>query len=223
MDIPTIRYITVATNPHPILKNLFQRVKQNGEDITILGLSEKRDIGWNATGNFGVKLREVYNYVSQSTIAPDDIILFTDAYDVIYAGNQETIVKRYLDGNHPIIFGGETECNPDPGEHVKYIKTDVQFPYLNSGMFIGRVWAIRKCMENYEYDDNHDDQRFWTQNFFKYPDLIKLDYENALFLNTHGIDIEDVKCTHQGTYYHRANPQFIHVNGPNKNDLNRFL
>ena len=39
----------------------------------------------------------------QSEIQNNDIILFTDAYDVIYRTQQE-IVKRYLEMNYPIVW-----------------------------------------------------------------------------------------------------------------------
>lgn len=218
-----LHYITVATKPHPILTNIVNRIRSNKETIYILGRQEDRLIGWNSHGNFGVKLKEVKNYIDNNKLDNEDIVLFTDAYDVIYTGNQDIIIERYLNMKTPIIFGCETECNPDPEKIIEYTKRDVKFPYLNSGMYIGKVWAIRKCMEGYEYKDDHDDQRYWTSKFFERPDLIALDYTNELFLNTYGIDIEDVKWNRKEAYYEFKNPQFIHVNGPDKTDLNNFL
>ena len=104
-----------------------------------------------------------------------------------------------------------------------YTNKNVKFPYLNSGMFIGIVGALKECMKNYVYEDNHDDQRFWTQKFFEYPKLFTLDYENQLFLNTYGIDIEDIKWNKYQIQYENKNPMIVHVNGPDKKDLNRFL
>lgn len=216
-------YITIATKPHPILENIKKRVNDNGEQIFVLGTQENRSIGWHANANFGVKLREVQNFVMQKSLNDNDIILFTDAYDVIYTGDKETILERFKKFEKPLIFGCETECNPDPDMNVHYLKKNVRFPYLNSGMFIGRVWAIRKCMENYLYDDTNDDQRFWTKQFLTHTNLIELDYENQLFLNTHGIDIEDISWNRKDAFYNGINPQYVHVNGPVKADLNRFL
>lgn len=216
-------YITIATKPHPILENIKKRVSNNNEQLYVLGTRENRPIGWNAYGNFGVKLREVHNFINQSNLQENDIILFTDAYDVIYTGNQKTIIERFQKSNRPILFGSETECNPDPNMREKYEKRDEQFPFLNSGMFIGRIWALRKCMQDYTFDDKHDDQRFWTQKFFQYPELIGLDYKNELFLNTYGIDIEEIRWNRQESSFRGHNPQFIHVNGPNKCDLNNFI
>lgn len=216
-------YITIATKPHPILENIKKRISRNNEDIHILGTEEDRPIGWNAKGNFGVKLREVYDFVIKNDVQDEDIVLFTDAYDVIYTGTRDVVIERFVGMKIPIVFGCETECNPDPDQREKYVHRDVKFPYLNSGMFIGRAWAIRKCMKEYVYDDDHDDQRFWTQKFFEYPEMISLDYDNALFLNTYGIDIEDISWNRLESNYMGRNPQFIHVNGPDKRDLNKFI
>lgn len=216
-------YITIATKPHQVLNNIIKKIQSNNEQIHVLGMQENRNIGWQAKGNFGVKLREVYDFIFQSEIQNNDIILFTDAYDVIYKGTQQEIVKRYLEMNYPIVFGCETTCNPDPEKHTQYSKKDVFFPYLNSGMFIGMAGAIRECMKTYKYDDNDDDQRFWTQQFFNRPELIKLDYDNNLFLNTYKVDIEDIIIQRNSCYYKGKNPMFVHVNGPDKSDLSKFL
>lgn len=216
-------YITVATQSHPILHNIVNRIEQKEENIYILGLHEKRPIGWNAKGNFGVKLKEVRNFIFKEELKEQDIVLFTDAYDVIYTGSLLETANRYLKMNSPIVFGCETTCNPDPEKALEYKKRDVQFPYLNSGMFIGSVKALRECMKEYQYNDNDDDQRFWTTQFFNRPDMIMLDYENTIFLNTYGINIEDICWNRQQCIYNNKNPMFVHVNGPDKSDLQRFL
>jgi hypothetical protein len=218
-------YITIATKPHPVLDKIKERVEKNGETIHILGGQENRQIGWEGQQNFGVKLREVSDFLKTDTLKSDDIILFTDAYDVVYSGTQREIIERFEKMNKPIIFGAEKYCNPDPDREENYKFKDTEFPYLNSGMFIGRVWALRKCILDYQYNDNDDDQRFWTTMFFENPDLIGLDYINELFLNTVGmherfffLDKDDLIAT-----YKVSNPMFVHVNGPYKKELLTYL
>ena len=58
-----LHYITVATKPHPILENIKKQVNANKEKIEILGSEENRYIGWQGNGNFGIKLREVHDYI----------------------------------------------------------------------------------------------------------------------------------------------------------------
>jgi len=221
--IMNVYYTTVATKNHPILQNIIKKINKNKEKMYILGLQENRYIGWNAKGNFGVKLKEVHQFIFQENMKPNDIVIFTDAFDVIYSGTLRDISERFLQMNSPLVFGCETTCNPDPERHVQYKKKDVEFPYLNSGMFIGHIWALRECMQNYTYNDSHDDQRFWTTQFFEKPHLFKLDYENELFLNTYGVDLNNIIWLNETCIYKGKTPTFIHVNGPNKNDLQKFL
>jgi hypothetical protein len=223
METPNLYYITIATKPHAVLENLKRVVEKNGESLIVLGEQEDRRIGWNSHGNFGVKLREVYTYIWNVDLDPEDIILFTDAYDVIYCGNQDEIIKKYLELDSPIIFGAETMCNPDPNREVEYNNRHLQFPYLNSGLYIGRVWALRECMIGYSYNDADDDQRYWTNYLFKRDDLIKLDYHNSLFLNTAGINIKEIEWDGNIAKYKDKIPMFVHVNGPDKSELKHFL
>jgi hypothetical protein len=218
-------YITVATKPHHILDKIKERIEKNKETIYVLGSHEDRQIGWEGTRNFGVKLREVYYFLKRPALEENDIVLFTDAYDVVYCGTLKETMERFLHMNKPIIFGAEKQCNPDPKRATEYKEVNQEFSYLNSGMFIGRVWALRKCMEEYEYKDSEDDQRYWTTKFFKHPELIGLDYENELFLNT--VDMQTpffyLDKDHYMAMYKTANPLFVHVNGAVKTDLYTYL
>jgi hypothetical protein len=223
MSFDRFHYITIATKPHPVLQHLQKKVESNGETITVLGMQEQRAIGWENHQRFGVKLREVYEFLKRPDLLPNDIVMFTDAYDVIYCGDKEEIIRRYFTFNKPIVFGCETECNPDPARESEYAFRNAEFPFLNSGMFIGRVWALRQCMEGYVYDDYHDDQRFWTTQFFEHPDLIELDYRNLLFLNTHGIESRFFNYKSGVVFYKSANPMFFHVNGPDKQILDKYI
>ena len=222
----TLFYITIATKPHRVLDKIIANVKKNKEDIEVLGLSENRLIGWEGHQNFGVKLRELYNYVNRPTLHPNDVVLFTDAYDVAYLGDQKEILRRYKMFSKPIVFGAERSCHPDPDRASLYkfpIDNMPEFPFLNSGMIIGRVGALRKCMKGYQYDDRHDDQRFWTTVFFENPDLIELDHENLLFLNAADMEMEDFDWNKKTVWYKRRNPLFVHINGPDKSMIDIFL
>jgi hypothetical protein len=216
-----LHYITVATKPHEILNRIKARIESQNENIIVLGSQENRPIGWNATGNFGVKLKEVRDFVLRPDVLDDDIILFTDAYDVLYFGNQDEIVRRYLEFDRPIVFGCETTCNPVPAYANYYTYKDCEFPYLNSGLFIGKAWALRHYISQYQYNDKDDDQAFWTARFLE-SDHFALDYKNSIFLNTYGIDLSLVKKAGDGYQYKGAKPIFIHVNGPDKTELRYF-
>lgn len=216
-------YITISTRPHPVLDKLKQKVADNGESLIVLGENENRSIGWEGTGNFGIKLREVCEFLQNAYLQPNDIVLFSDAYDVAYCGNKESIISRYLANNIPILFGSETCCNPKPSLASRYQNRDCEFPYLNSGLFIGRVWALQKCINEYKYNDDDDDQLYWTNQYLDNTHLIKLDYNNSLFLNSVDIDMSKFSWDGKQAHYKQQNPLFVHVNGPNKTMINMFI
>jgi len=218
-----LHYITIATKPHEILNRIREKIAQQNESIIVLGEKENRSIGWNSTGNFGVKLKEVRDFLLCDDVLDSDIVLFTDAYDVVYYGTREEIIRRYLAFSKPIVFGCETTCNPIPAYEKYYTHKTCEFPFLNSGLFIGRAWALRKCIRDYKYNDKDDDQAFWTVQFLETnKDLITLDYENRLFLNTYGIDLSLIQFAGGLCSYKGATPLFVHVNGPDKGDLRHF-
>ena len=217
-------YITVSTRPHPILDKLKQKVAENGESITVLGESDTRFIGWQGSVNFGVKLREVSNFIRQVELNDGDIVLFTDAYDVAYFGNKKEIIGHFLEFEKPIVFGCEKVCHPDPELSVKYTNTDFEFPYLNSGLFIGYVWALRKCFSDYVYQDSEHDQRYWTTQYLeKNNNLIELDYMNGIFLNTVEIDTKKLEVINGVARYNQRQPIFVHVNGPDKSLIDELV
>jgi hypothetical protein len=192
--------------------------------LIVLGEHENRPIGWAANGNFGVKLREFVNFIRRNDLNIDDIVLFTDAYDVAYFGNQQILLERFREFETPIVFGCEKYCFPDPHLQNEYHFREFEFSFLNSGMFIGRVWALRLCTEDYQYDDMDDDQRFWTNQFLQKPEFIELDYNNRMFLNMHDMDMSSFSVSDNNVVsYKGRNPLFIHDNGPVKTLIDQFL
>lgn len=222
-SIPNFYYITIATKPHFILNKIKEKVYQQNESIIVLGENENRFIGWLSNGNFGIKLKEVNEFIIQHSLKDNDIVLFTDAYDVIYCGNKQEIIRRFLSFEKPLVFGCEKYCNPNPNLERHYKNRDLEFPYLNSGLFIGYVWALRSCMEKYVYDDKHDDQLYWTLQYLNKNNLFALDYNNDLFINTAGMDITKIEWNGYTAKYKNSNPLFIHVNGADKSDLKYFI
>jgi hypothetical protein len=223
-DCYSFYHITVATLPHPVLDNLKLQVdQQDGAVIHVLGSDENRPIGWQSRGNFGLKLSKVFEFLQNPALDDHAMILFTDAYDVAYFGTRNEIMMKYDQFSTPIVFGGEKYCNPDPHKKSEYPETTAEFPYLNSGLFIGRVWALRICMQDYEYNDAHDDQRYWTDKYLHSPEMISIDRDAKLFLNTVDMDMKVFSYENNRVHYRNQTPALVHVNGPDKQMINMFV
>lgn len=220
---PKLHFITVATIGHPNLDKLKGQVKSKNQILLTLGSEMNRPIGWVTGGNFGIKLLEVFNFLMRPNIDPFDIILFTDAFDVAYVGNEEELLRRFQKFKKPIVFGAEKLCSPDAELAGQYPKTDSEFKFLNSGGFIGRVWAPRRCMADYNFNDMIEDQRYWIAKFLKNQDLIELDYNLEIFLNCVETDKKDHFFDGFNAYYKHAQPLVIHANGSDKSYVDIYF
>jgi len=231
MSSPKIHFITVATKPHPVLDVLVKTFRNKGEHLEVLGLELNCDIGQDLphVRRLGVKLHLIYEFLHRATVAAaDDIVVFCDAYDVVFCGDRATVAERFASMGHAIVFGAELGCYPDGSKASLYPEAPNAFKFLNSGLFAGRAAALRECMRDYVYDADvieHEvnDQQWWTDVFLSGKHDMVLDYHHALFLNCVWIneglitmgDYDDV------VRFGGATPQFLHGNGPGK-DTQQF-
>jgi hypothetical protein len=206
-----------------MLELLKKQVNEKGEELIVLGREHNKQIGWEAHGNLGLKLKLVNDFVNETNHDLEDVVLFMDAYDVIYKGNARTILERYSTFGSPIVFGAESVCFPG-GLESNYPEYTKQYPfrYLNSGLFIGKIWAIRECFREYIFEDKINDQHWWKLKFLERQDLIQLDYTNKIFLNCLNVNKNSIQIIDDKIEYNEKTPQILHFNGPSKAILNRY-
>jgi hypothetical protein len=227
---PGMYYLTVATKPHPVLTVLQARMDSIGETLTVLGKEVNRPIGWNISGNFGIKLKTVVDFLKNPSLDPMDVIFFSDAYDVAYVGSQAAVLAAFATFTKPVVFGAEKLCSPDATLANRYppisgstAECGGEFRFLNSGGYIGRVWALRQLMADYVYVDSINDQAYWTAKFLDNQDLIELDYTNKIFLNCVDLDKKEIIWDGARVYYREAMPLLIHANGVDKSYIDPMI
>jgi GR25 family glycosyltransferase involved in LPS biosynthesis len=224
-----ISYFTVSTKDTPELQRLKSSAEKFGWNIEVLGLEANTDqLGWEDKnnksgdyGNFSIKLVKELEYVSSKS--PDNIVLFTDAWDVICLGDSKTLYERFLTFNKDLVFGAEKECSPDKDKIDLYKNKNIAFPYLNSGFFIGKAGIIKKYLETYN-GEKINDQKWWTDIYLENQDNIGLDTNALMCLQTWATDEKDYKIQdNKFTYVEtNTNPIFIHANGYIKDKLSLF-
>jgi hypothetical protein len=147
------------------------------------------NVEWNGTDMVGPggghKVNLLREYIKD---LPDwDVVLFTDAYDVLYNDDLESIARRYIGFNSKIVFAAEADCWPEPelAEQFEAIPRegvqDTKYKYLNSGLFIAQVGELKAMLDAGEVDDSGDDQLFYQKLFLTRKYDIRLDYEGYLF------------------------------------------
>lgn len=213
-QVDILHYITISTKDTPDLQRLVSSAKKHGWDLNIIGLEmNTSDLG-HANKKFGMKLRLVKEYLAKCN--PEDLLLFTDAWDVLVFGTKEEVLERYKKFNKSIVFNAEVYCWPDEARKSEYDTLNEEFPYLNSGGYIGKVKDIASCLANYNNEEDIDDQRFWTDQYFKFKDLITLDHKNEIFVCTSGTDRINYSIENNRLKYKNAYPLILHANGSGK-------
>ncbi len=151
----------------------------HGVSITNIGTN----IVWKGTDmsfmGGGMKVNLMKEYLK--TIHDDDVIVFTDAYDVFYADNLDTILERYLDFGKKVVFSGELFCYPDSSIADQFPDAPTQFKYINSGTYVGRAFELKKIFNHYKIADDDDDQLYCQKCFLSGKFDIGIDYECYIF------------------------------------------
>ena len=171
--------ITVGSEPHKC-NRLNTSATKLGFDVKNIGAN----VEWNGTDMSGPGGGQKINLIKEylGTLPDDDVVLFTDAYDVFYMFDVDTIVRRYMDMSVEVLFAAETECWPNKGMAQKHPTSHTKYKYLNSGCFIGRVATLKNLFGEALLDSDDDQlyiQRIWLNDTTKYS--LTLDYEQYIF------------------------------------------
>lgn len=150
-----------------------------GIDVINVGTNiEWKGTDMSALGG-GMKINLMKDFVKD--LYDDDIVLFTDAYDVFYADDLDTIVERFLSFNKEIVFSGELFCWPQKDLADQFPDAHTRFKHINSGTYIGRAGELKKLYNHYEIAHDDDDQLYVHKCFLTGEFDIAIDYECYIF------------------------------------------
>ncbi|XP_022905194.2 procollagen-lysine,2-oxoglutarate 5-dioxygenase isoform X2 [Onthophagus taurus] len=160
------------------------------------------------------------------------IVIFTDAYDVMFLSGLKTIVEAFKKTEAKVLFSAESFCWPDKSLAEKYPTVTKGKPYLNSGMYMGYIKEIMMLLERKDIENMDDDQLFFTEAYLddelREKLSMKLDHESEMFQNLNGAMSEveirndkENKMTLRNVVSH-TNPLIVHGNGYSKIKLNQL-
>lgn len=204
---------TVASHPSPDLDQLLESAARQGIEIEILGYGQ--EYYGNAT-----KLNYMSEYLRALPV--DDVVLFIDAYDVIIMATKETIFQKFLAMKAPFVVSVERNCYPEPSMAFVYPPSPTSFRYLNSGSYIGYVYAIQNILKELDFMNNkyECDQNLMIRHFLQHPEYYKFDYFCELFIPLILVEEEDLSIdVKNGTVLCKETntmPCIIHGNGAGK-------
>ncbi|CAE8644082.1 unnamed protein product, partial [Polarella glacialis] len=152
-------------------------------------------IGYGQTAwwpdGLGVKINALRKFVF-GDLGLNEIVLFVDAFDVLIFGDREQIVRDFEaleeKEQRSIFFNAEQYCFP-PGFEKEYPETPHRWRYLNSGIIIGRVSALREMLPD-PVDDiiPGSDQAWYHRYYAAHHDKVGLDTNCAVICTANGVN-----------------------------------
>ncbi|XP_016839853.1 procollagen-lysine,2-oxoglutarate 5-dioxygenase isoform X1 [Nasonia vitripennis] len=224
---------TVATNETEGFRRYLRSTEVNGfgDNVRVLGLGQAwrgGEIKLYAGG--GQKVNLLKEAIEEIKDDPDQIVLFTDSYDVIFLSSLEKISRKFKEWDDArVIFSAEEYCWPLKSLASEYPQVKRGKRFLNSGGFIGYAPDIYAILTSAEIKDDDDDQLFYTKVYLnselREKHKIKLDHKSEIFQNLNGA-IHDIELRFKGNEAYVQNtayntvPLIIHGNGFSKLLLN---
>lgn len=169
------------------MDTLLQSIQINGINLNVRG----HDREWE--GNID-KVSQLHTELA--SLPPNDIFMFVDAYDVAIVSSEEEILENFHAYDAPFVISAEKPCWPDDHIRQYYPPSDSPYAFLNSGTYIGYVWAV---LEYFDYCSKFEgyrvptfdgieqiphagsDQRCLTTWYLNHTDKAILDSEQRIF------------------------------------------
>ncbi|KAJ8961211.1 hypothetical protein NQ318_008894 [Aromia moschata] len=194
--VSDVLVFTVATEAKEGYIRYLDSAKELGINPVVLGFGQAwkagKDIYRKSGGGWKINLlKEALIPYRDET---DKIVLFTDAYDVIFVNNLNEILQKFQKTNARVLFGAEPFCWPDPELAPKYPEVKEGKRFLNSGTYMGYVPEILKLLEREAVEDTADDQLYFTKGYldedFRNEIQMKLDHKSEIFQNIYGVEMD---------------------------------
>ncbi len=166
-------------------------------------------------------------FLETGAIAPNQLLLFSDAYDVLVLERSEIVSRKFYRLNADLVFAAESNLWPDnDNRRSVFDRIDSKWRYLNSGCYIGYSWAVVElisyCVQRLRSQDFvglREDDQWLAQEFYAVAqdrnDLcVKLDTEASIFACLHdseadfGVDRDAVVRASNG-----LEVSILHANG----------
>lgn len=203
-----MRLVTVATRSEGYFPWFVESCKRHGMPLHVLGWGQK----WQG---FNMKLALMLEFLRSQE--PDEIVCYTDAYDVLVLQGPEQLLEAYhklsCRVGKPIIVGSDNALYPAWTriyQSTFFGKCEGQS--LNAGTWIGPAGVLRDALErmeaSFKANPGGDDQILLTKECSLRPHLFHCDTQHELFLvvsNLFGsvdraphVSIEDSQVRYEG-------------------------
>ena len=226
-----LHVLTYATKATPMLCDALLVALVRRVPLTLIGFGDEY------RGNFQ-KLTGAREVVGR--LRPDALVLFADAYDVLYAASAEELTEGFQRLRVPpdrVLFMAERGCWPDwdmgpPGRRFcteRYPSSPTPYRYVNSGVWMGHAAAAFRLLTILaSYTPGLDDQHVTGHLFVDRPGWFALD-RNATLLQSMGAKpfegdtrLDDSPERRVVNTLTNTTPKVLHFNGGAKGQFGRY-
>ncbi|KAM9343000.1 procollagen-lysine,2-oxoglutarate 5-dioxygenase 1 isoform 1-T1 [Pholidichthys leucotaenia] len=221
--------VTVATKETDGFRRFLRSAKHFNYTVKVLGQGETWKGGDYMSAPGGGQKVRLLKAALEEMNGEDQVILFIDSYDVIFASGPRELLKKFQQAKHRVVFSSETLIWPDRHLEDKYPHVREGNRFLGSGGFIGYLPNIKQLVATWTGEDNESDQLFFTKLYIDPAQRksinITLDSKCRLFQNLHGaldevvLKFENGRVRARNVLYDTL-PVIIHGNGPTKLQIN---
>lgn len=148
--------------------------------------------------------------------ADDELVCFVDGYDVMQFGDLPEIEEKFKSFRADLVVGAEIFCWPSPWMAHLFPEVPTKYRFPNSGMYMGKWWAIKKMLEWDQYRLTFDDQGYF-HDFYLRQNSVKVvqDHDCILFQNCVFVPLTDFRYKGYRIVNKLKNtePCFLHFSG----------
>jgi hypothetical protein len=152
-------------------------------------------LGWGVKWQ-GLSQKLEASHAYAASLPKGDVMLFTDAFDVMFTNSSDNILQIFEKMNTNILFAGECGCWPHVMENkgqacfVDYPKSPTPYRYLNSGTWIAKAGSAKDMLlavieEAGKNFANANDQKLVADMYIQGRFGIKLDFYSEIFQSMH--------------------------------------
>lgn len=193
--------IVAISNKEPTEKNCYAEflasARKYGYEPVIIG----GDPG--EYGGLGTRPRILKRAIEQGRV-PTKYLLFSDAWDVVFAQSPDEALARFLGFEAGIVWNSEKNCFPDAWLADKHPPV-VPYRFLNSGFGVGETSIFLASLRDMHADEITGDytnldgarinpccQNYWMREFLFGRQSIRLDYNCTIAQTMHLVDEDEL-------------------------------
>ena len=154
--------LTVATGNDGYLPILKDQLEKGGVNYKIIGYGEK----W---GGWTWRTNKMMKYIRDNH-DPDDVIMVVDGYDILFVGDEQSVMKKYRSFDTEVVFGVGLNDSIDYSYLAHYVTFPIERSYFkaedrymkNGGSYMGTARSLlklyRRLKKFCKKTGNKDDQ-----------------------------------------------------------------